>query len=138
MTKIDSTSDLLERLLDVATRRQALVAANVANVDTPGYVTRDLDFNRAMEEADAQSASFDIERTSPGHLGGDDRLPELALFEFEPEGLPRRNDLNNVSMDRELMNLAATAGKYSTAVELLRKRFALLRYALTDGRNGAV
>lgn len=134
MTRIDSTSDLLESLLDVATRRQALVAANVANADTPGYTTRDLDFRRAMEAADERARSFGFATTSPDHLPAGDGS-ELQGFEYLPSGLARRNDLNNVSMDREMLSLAWTAGRYSVAVELLRKRLALLRYAISDGRG---
>ena len=128
---------LLERLLDAATRRQALIAANIANLDTPGYRTRDLDFERVMaaaERGDA-AAALDFERTAPGHLGGGGKISPDG-FEIAPEGLVTRNDLNNVSIDREMLALAWTAGRYSTAIELLRKRIALLRYAITDGRSG--
>ena len=127
---------LLERLLDVASRRQALIGANIANVDTPGYHTRDLDFDRAMAEADRGAGALTrLARTEPGHLAGAGDLA-LAAHEFEPRGLARRNDLNNVSIDREMLALTRTAGKYTAAVEILRKRFALLRYALTEGRTG--
>ena len=128
---------LLERLLDVATRREAVIASNVANLDTPGYKTRDLDFEEAMKVADGDFSkrALGLETTDPGHLG---RSPEagFAPYEFEPSGLARRNDLNNVSVDREMLALDATAGRYNTAIELLRKRFALIKYAVMDGRSG--
>jgi flagellar basal-body rod protein FlgB len=128
---------LLERLLDVASHRQSLIAANIANVDTPGYYTRDLDFEKAMAVADRalEGRGPRLEGLRPGHLPGPGAL-DLASYEFEPSGLVRRNDLNNVSVDREMLALARTAGRYSAAVEILRKRFALLRYALTEGRSG--
>lgn len=135
MKGIDATSDLLESLLDVATRRQSLVASNIANMDTPGYTTRDVDFERALASADIRSNEIVQVATSPAHLGGTPS-PTLASFEYEPGGLARRNDLNNVSVDREMLALSWTSGRYNTAIELLRKRFALLRYAILDGRGG--
>ena len=135
MTRIDPTTDLLESLLDVATRRHSLVASNIANMDTPGYTTRDLDFERALATADDRSNEIIQARTSPEHLGGASS-GTLVSFEYAPDGLARRNDLNNVSVDREMLALSWTSGRYNTAIELLRKRFALLRYAILDGRGG--
>jgi flagellar basal-body rod protein FlgB len=135
MARIDPTGDLLESVLDVATRRQSLVASNVANMDTPGYSTRDIDFQRALATAAGGSGELLQARTSPMHLGGG-RSTSLARFEFEPGGLARRNDLNNVSVDREMLALSSTSGRYNTAIEILRKRFALLTYAILDGRGG--
>ena len=133
----DKTLGLLESLLDVSARREALNAGNIANVDTPGYQTRDLDFTAAMEAAASGSRAgrVSLETTAPGHLQarGD---TGLLRFELEPPDLPRRNDLNNVSIDREMLELARTAGRYGAAIEILRKRFALLAYAVMDGRSG--
>ncbi len=133
----EATAALLESLLDVAARRQSLLSANIANVDTPGYQTRDLDFERAMAAADRASAlpQARIGRTDPAHLPGPGS-PPLDGFESVLRDLPRRNDQNNVSVDREMLALARTAGRYTTTIELLRKRFALLRYAIQDGRGG--
>lgn len=129
---------LLEAVLDTSSRREALIASNVANVDTPGYQTRDLDFESAMEQIDRRhdAPSIGLARTDPSHLAPPQDVVRFAGFEFEPTDLARRNDLNNVSVDREMLALAKSAGRYSTAIELLRRRFALLRYAIMDGRSG--
>ena len=57
MSLLDSARlHLLERYLDLAATRQALLVSNIANVDTPGYHTRDIDFQgelaRAMQPED--------------------------------------------------------------------------------------
>jgi flagellar basal-body rod protein FlgB len=139
MNEIDGKMiGLLERMLDVSTKRQALIAGNIANVDTPGYQTRDLDFESAMKAAvgEEERPAAEMVTTEPGHLQGTASLP-LEGYEFEPSGLPRRNDLNNVSIDREMLSLAKTAGRYNVAIELIRKRIALLKYAIMDGRSGS-
>lgn len=133
----DPMTGLLEKLLDVSSRRQMLIAGNIANVDTPGYQTRDLDFEAAMRAAAAgtDSGRIQLETTAPGHLAPRQDT-SLLRFELEPGDLPRRNDLNNVSIDREMLGLAKSSGRYATAIELLRKRFALLKYAIMEGRSG--
>ena len=138
MSVIDgSMIKLLERMLDVSTKRESAISSNIANIDTPGYQTKDVDFEEAMKAADGmlQKRGLGLETTEQGHLGGSNDA-SLAQFEFEPSGLTRRNDLNNVSIDREMLALATTAGRYGAAIELIRKRFALIKYAVMDGRSG--
>ena len=127
---------MLEKVLDVSSRRETLIASNVANIDTPGYQTKDIHFQEAMREADAGIAkrSVGLETTAPGHLGAK-RHEDLARFEYEPGDLPRRNDLNNVSIDREMLELSKMAGTYNATIELIKKRFALIKYAVMGGGN---
>ena len=55
--------NLLEKVLDVTSQRHKLVVANMANVDTPGYHTKDLDFRSELRRAAADGA--DEERNIP-------------------------------------------------------------------------
>ncbi len=68
----------LERYMDLLSARQKLVASNIANVDTPGYLTQDIDFQSEFQSA----------------LSGTSHAQTI-------EGLAVRNDGNNVSIDRE-------------------------------------
>jgi flagellar basal-body rod protein FlgB len=67
-----------ERYMTLVSDRQKLVASNIANVDTPGYKTKDIDFHSEFENAaDGQSPAV-----------------------IEPQ-LPVKADGNNVNLDRE-------------------------------------
>ena len=81
---LDRLSGNLERYMDLLSMRQKIVASNIANADTPGYKTRDLDFQSNFESAMA---------------GGSPQTSEVA-------GLAVKNDGNNVSLDREARLLA--------------------------------
>ena len=48
---LDRFLNQLEHALDTMSRRQSVVASNVANIDTPGYRTRDMDFDKALAAA---------------------------------------------------------------------------------------
>jgi|SRR5581483_8257961 len=110
----NSTIQSLERFLDLASYRASLIANNMANVDTPKYRTRDIDFG-----AELRRASAGLDAISP--------QPQ------EVRGLTERPDGNNVSLDREAMLLAETQLKFRTAVQLLRAEFHRLATAITEG-----
>ena len=107
---------LLERYLDVTTMRQTLVTTNLANVDTPGYHTRDVDFRGELWRA---MNGEDTSVTSP--------------FVMPVRGLIARPDGNNVSVDREGLLLAELQLKYQAATTAMRAEFALIQYAIREG-----
>jgi flagellar basal-body rod protein FlgB len=97
--------DEIGRYLDVATSEIKLTAANMANVDTPGYRTVGLDFEAEMRQA------------MDGVEGGlAPQQPQVKPV----DGLIARPDGNNVSMDREGLNLAEAQLKFKVGVALLR------------------
>lgn len=111
-------SPLLERFLDVTSMRQTLIATNLANVDTPGYHTRDIDFRGELTRAVMGS---DTSLTSP--------------FVLPVQGLISRPDGNNVSVDRESLLLAEVQLQYKAATAILRSNFAGLSAAIKEGQS---
>jgi flagellar basal-body rod protein FlgB len=108
---------LLERFLDVTAQRQTLVATNLANVDTPGYHTRDVDFRGELQRAMNGETE---EGASP--------------FVLPVKGLLARPDGNNVSVDRESMLLAEVQLQFKAATAILRSSFAELHSAIHEGQ----
>jgi len=111
---LDGIAGSLERYMDVLSARQKLVASNIANADTPGYRTRDLDFQSEFRSL---------------IQGGSPNVVEVA-------GLPMKNDGNNVNVDREARLLAENALRFNVASNLLREQIRTLRSAIQEGRNG--
>jgi len=102
--------DTLERYMDLLSARQRVVASNIANADTPGYKTRDIDF-----QAEFRSA-----------MGGDPQT-------FDVAGLPVKNDGNNVNLDREVRLLAENDMRFNLASNLVRTEIQSIRAALASG-----
>src|SRR5258708_40037401 len=69
MKIFDSTLKTLEQALDVRLVEQNVLAANVANVDTPGYKPKELDFSAAMAAARASGGAEAMAATAPNHMG---------------------------------------------------------------------
>jgi flagellar basal-body rod protein FlgB len=101
-------SDQIARYLDLATAEAKLTAVNMANVDTPGYRTVGMDFEAEMREA--------LVDVGQGHAPRKVRVTEV-------DGLIARPDGNNVSVDRESLNLAEAQLKFRTGVALLRQEY---------------
>jgi flagellar basal-body rod protein FlgB len=119
-----ATTETLTRFLDVDVARSKLIVANLANIDTPGYRTRDLDFHAemaraSMESSDPQSAGFTYAAYAP--VGRPVR------------GLVERPDGNNVSVEREGLLLAETQMKFNLGVQLLKAEFHTISQAINSG-----
>ena len=106
--------------------RQTVAASNLANLDTPGYKTREASFADALE-----GELSPIAVTAPGHLSGG---AGDAAGTREVGGLPARRDGNTVQLDRELLAMNRAAGDFSAAQTALSAKFRLVRYAINEGR----
>ena len=98
--------------MDLLGKRQQLVAANIANADTPGYKTKDIDFQ-------FEFASL-MEGGSPNVI--------------EAPDLPVKNDGNNVVMERESRLLAENALRFNLASSLMRAEIRRGRSAIQEGK----
>ena len=119
-----STVDKLQAALTFHRERHAVLAGNVANVDTPGF--RPLDLTR--QPADAPTS---LVVTSPDHIGSVNGTDYTTTF--DDGGSLQGPDGNAVSLERELAKIDANRERYATAAELVSRRLAVLRYAAGDG-----
>ncbi len=101
-------SEQISRYLDLATSQAKLTAVNMANIDTPGYRTVGIDFEQEM-------------RGAISALNSGEKPPSVRVSEMD--GLVSRPDGNNVSMDRESLNLADAQLKFKTGVALLHEEY---------------
>jgi len=109
-----TTFQLLERYLDLVSDRHLLIANNMANIDTPGYRTRDLDFRQELQRAAAEGAT-----------------PAPVLRQVS--GLVERPDGNNVSLERESLLLSEAQIQFHIGVQLIRREFSRLLSAINGG-----
>lgn len=107
-------SDALGRYLDLTAEQMKLTAGNMANVDTPGYKTQGFDFE---QELSRQLSSVDSAATSPA-------------ASRDVDGLVTRPDGNNVSMDREGIELAKSQMQFRLGVELLKHEYSNVMSAI--------
>ena len=121
MSMIDDPAiTALTRFLDVNVFRSELVMSNMANIDTPGYRTRDINFSQEMQRA-----------------GGNLEYASFSPVARSVRGLMERPDGNNVSLERESLLLADTQLSFNLGVQLLRDEFKGILSAINSGNGGS-
>lgn len=101
--------------MTMVSARQKVVASNIANADTPGYKTKDFDFQAELKSASAS----------------------LNPVATEVQGLRVKNDGNNVSLDRESRLLAENAMHFNIATQLLRGQIKRVKSAIEGGSSAS-
>ena len=91
--------------------RQKLVSSNIANADTPGYKTQDLDFQASFQSM----------------------LSGGAPQQGSVQGLATKNDGNNVDLDREARLLAENSMRFNVASNLMRSAIQQVKEAIKEG-----
>jgi flagellar basal-body rod protein FlgB len=109
-------NDMIQRLTDslnfqtealvLRAERQRMIASNIANADTPGYVAREFDFGKALREATSQPSGSDASRRSG------------AMLRY---AMPAQTNLdgNSVDMDRERASFADNTVKYESTLRFI-------------------
>lgn len=124
----DNITNLLQKFLDVQSRKAQVIAGNIANADTPGYTAKELQFEDYLREAVRQT---DLPPTAANRPEFSDR-PLLRIT--EQTGRPARLDGNTVDVGREMSELAQTGNEFNFGAKMLQSRLRLLRAAITEGR----
>jgi len=118
MQRLTDALDFQAQALVLRSERQRLIASNIANADTPGYVARDMDFARALREATGQAAPLNAATTQPRHLAlPDGARAEAQLLYTQPA--QSNLDGNSVDMDRERAAFADNTVKYEATLRFI-------------------
>lgn len=110
--RVDGSLDL-GAYMSYLSARQQIVASNIANIDTPGYKTVDLEMPQNFDSV----------------------LGSVTPIAGEVSGLVTRNDGNNVNIDRESRLLAEDDMRFSLATQLVRGKVRELRLAIEEGKS---
>ncbi len=125
---LDAATAYMSRL----SQRQQIVASNLANIDTPGYKTKDITFHATMQELLLED-STDLRATRPEHRASMIPVPRQAQV-FEVQGLTSRNDKNNVDLDSEMLKLSETSFGYSLMSQIVRGKLRTIASSINEGR----
>lgn len=123
---------VLEQVASFAQARHQVLAGNIANLDTPGYKTRDLSpsmfedrLRRAIEEG---RRSHDV---SPLAAAGKDRDKALGAASKNLTGI-LRHDETNVGIEQQVAEIAKNHMRHNLALSLLNSQFRLLQTAISE------
>jgi flagellar basal-body rod protein FlgB len=135
--KLDQALGFHETALRIRTQRHELIAANIANADTPNFKAKDIDFAAALRQALASNgnpAQAALQQTAPAHMAA--QLQPDTLHVGHPGGVQYRSmmqgsvDGNTVDMDVERNQFADNAVRYEASLVLLNGQLKKLMSAI--------
>ncbi len=123
LNRLTDPLDFQAQALNLRSERQRLIASNIANADTPGYVAREMNFAQALQEATGNGApATTLTATQPGHIGGaGNGATHGASFSTLSYAMPSQTNLdrNTVDMDRERASFADNTIKYEATLRFI-------------------
>jgi len=111
-------------------QRQQLIASNIANADTPGYVARDFDFAAALKQVSGGPASSAMSLTSQGHMRAGNADPRRPGLVYALQSQPAM-DGNTVDLDRERASFVDNAVQYESTLRFINGHVKTMLSAIT-------
>lgn len=130
---LDKTTEALAAAIRLRQVRHNVTASNIANAETPGFKAKKVDFEEALATA-LDVDGLDSLATSHGeHFAtGASANPQAEIYD-NPD-VAMNNDGNTVDMEKEMAALAENSILYKTALQLINKKMAAVKYAISEGR----
>jgi len=129
----DKTTDALATSLRMRQIRHNVTTANIANAETPGYHAKKMEFEDALARALDLDGAQSLSATHGDHFssGG---TSTVAGEIFDNPDVAINNDGNTVDVEKEMSALAENSILYKSALQLINKKMAALKYAVSEGR----
>jgi len=140
MIEFNKSNKYIESALNSRALRQDLISANIANVDTPYYRAKDLDFESLLaqkahkEFAGDKLKKLELAKTDKKHLSPIDYSSNQPTLFFR-DGHLARNDGNSVDLDIETTEQAKNGVMYLALIEALKKNRVMTIGAIEAGKN---
>jgi len=131
INRLTGALDFQTEALVLRSERQRLIASNIANADTPGYVARDFNFSQALREATSAGNAGTLGGPVTADLlaeGGDSARISPSLRYATPS--QTNLDRNTVDMDRERAAFADNALKYESTLRFITASVRTLQDAM--------
>jgi flagellar basal-body rod protein FlgB len=131
----DKTTNALATSMRMRQMRNNVTSSNIANAETPGYHAKKMDFEDALSRSLNMDGMNALSTSSGDHFGiGGVSVAKTRPDIYEnPEGAVN-NDGNTVDLEKEMSALSENAIMYKTALQLINKKMAALKYAASEGR----
>jgi flagellar basal-body rod protein FlgB len=139
-----STLPLLEQVVNFTEARHGVLAGNIANVDTPGYRSKDLstdEFQTRLKDAIESQQRASASRSAYPYPYPDGAISQTTSISSESDELATvtdtvkgmlRHDDNNTSLEEQITEIAKNQAQHNLALSLMTAQFRLLRAAITE------
>ena len=109
--------NLVEKALNIRSFYHRIISGNIANVETPNYKEKDIDFySEIQKQMTGSSGSIDVKEKT------------------ENDGM-NSIDGNTVDIEKQMVRMTENSIVFSSLVQVINKKFSMLKYAITEGRG---
>lgn len=122
---MDKTATILARVLDFRSAEQKMIAGNLANIDTPGFKAKELNFEQTLKRA-ADKTHIHLKKTNERHIN-QASLPLISDIRIKQS--------DSLNLDKEMAKMMRNNLLYEASAKLLSKKFKALRNAIESGRG---
>ena len=119
-----------KNVLDYLSTRQKVIASNVANVNSPGYKTRDISFESVLNAKDDQ-LRLRLNRTHEMHFekSFEDGEAVESFYAYNP--INKNDGVNDVDIDKEMLKVGEIQTSFNIFTELLARKYRTIKGAIT-------
>ncbi len=127
----DKTSDALASSLKMRQLRHNITQSNIANAETPNYKAQKLDFENALAASLDANGLANLETSHAEHISSGS-VDNITGQVFDNPEAAVNNDGNTVDLEKEMSAMAENSILYKSALQLINKKMAALKYAIGD------
>jgi flagellar basal-body rod protein FlgB len=109
-------TNLLERALNIRAQYHKVLSGNIANVETPNYKEKDIDFQSEIQRNIGSQNNIDIRESNDGDVIGS-------------------IDGNTVNMENQIVKMTENHMLFTSLVQVISKKFSMMRYVINEGRR---
>ncbi|WP_024872821.1 flagellar basal body rod protein FlgB [Tolumonas lignilytica] len=125
----DKAFGIHQYTIGARSQRAEVLAANIANADTPGYKARDVDFSALLEQAQGgQSTAVALTRTNEQHIAGGSSLDSSVMYRTPLEA--DTGDGNTVDINQERTAFMENSLEFQTSLSFLNSKISVLMRAI--------
>ncbi len=134
--KPSSVTDLLYDQLSFRSDRQKIISSNIANINTPGYKTKDISFESELQKVQNKN-DLKMVTTNQNHIPFEQTTIQPTQPQvYDVKGLQEQNDGNNVNLDREMSQMAQNQIAFNALQASVKKDSAWLKEVIaSSGKN---
>ena len=118
-------------VLDGLSKQQKVISNNIANIDTPGFLAKEVPFKERLNVALQSRDTLALARTDHDHLMLSPAFDAVTQV-VERQGTIPRVDGNTVDINREMVDLVEASLKYRAVAQLASKRLSLLKAVVVE------
>ena len=128
----DISFDVVKRGLDLSNFKHQIIADNVSNVGTPGYIAKKFNFENLLKDKINHSGSeITMDLTSRGHMAEAEGREMLAQYVTNSSNGNYNSIGNNVNIEEEMSGIAENSLYYETLTNLANRKIRILRNAIS-------